>query len=198
MTAKIAVVDDDCAFTSLITGYLNGRGYQAVGYTSYIKAKKGIDKHYNMVLIDLHLQDGDGFSLLQELCQYFPEQKHIIITGDDSLPKRLQSFTKGADDYMKKPIFPSELEARIHRLLSRKPERGGVHLDNRKYTVTEQKFLELLVKAKGENIPLSVFKENVIDSEIAIYTGLSRLRRKAQGEFKIKSSYGRGWHLEVI
>lgn len=44
----------------------------------------------------------------------------LAVTAFDSAQRRVELFHLGIDDYVAKPIFPAELRARVHNLISRK------------------------------------------------------------------------------
>jgi DNA-binding response OmpR family regulator len=133
---------------------------------------------------------------LRHLRSKYPlNTKLIIFTGYD-FPKRLQSFALGADDYMKKPIFPSELEARIRRLL-----RPAVATDVAEplalpvglLSPMEEKLLRLLLSTHRAPLGHATLTEQLGITQSSLYTCLSRLKAKVAGVYEIKTAYGRGW-----
>ncbi len=198
MTGKLAIIDDDAQFLDALTMYLRGRGYNAYGFSSYIDAKRTITNDYSGAIVDLHLVDGDGIDLIGYFRQSFPGIKIIVITGKDTLPKRLKSFGLGADDYMMKPIFPVELDARLKRFF-RSTSRDQVlnMVDVKKYTKTEATVMRLLLNANGIPISLETFRKEGI-SNSSVYTCLSRLKKKLKGEYEIKAAYGRGYYVNKV
>lgn len=194
---KIAVVDDDQQFTEAITLYLRGRGYTVHGYNSHRDALLHLSENWDVILLDLQLGDGDGMDLLKRIRGSNSQIKSIIFTGYDSLPKRLQSFAHGADDYMKKPIFPSELEARIRRLVKTEIRaHAPAHLDDKRYTKVEQHLLSLLLSAQGSPVSLDTLVGHTERTASAVYTCLCRLKNKVRSTYCIKTAYGRGWYVE--
>ncbi|MEM9150313.1 MAG: response regulator [Cyanobacteria bacterium P01_F01_bin.3] len=69
-------------------------------------------KAYDLVLLDLHLPDGEGLSLIKQLKQQVPETPVVILTGthDDSLAA--EALKEGAQDYVLKSdtFSPTRLE----------------------------------------------------------------------------------------
>jgi len=197
----VAIVEDDGDLARSIGVYLNGRGYEVELFVGYADAKQRLNARFQVAVIDLNLGDGDGMKLLQLLQNKFPAIKLIIMTGYDSLPKRLHSFALGADDYMKKPIFPSELEARIKRLLRPEstvgPEESLTMLVGL-LTPTEERLLHVLLSSRGAPLAGSVLQAQLGATKPALYTCLSRLKKKVAGVYEIKRAYGRGWWGEKI
>lgn len=199
MKYRIAVVDDDVQLNKLLCEYLNGRGYISKGYFSIKQTHDSLLAEYDVVLLDIQLPDGNGLELLAELRVKYPSLKCIIFTGYDSLPSRLRSFSNGAEDYLKKPIFPSELEARIKRLFrSQTVGKRHVICEPYKYSKNELDILELLLEAHGEIVPLQTISQQFHESKAAVYTTISRLKAKCGKNYRIRSSYGRGWYAEVL
>ena len=194
MKHSIVVVDDDRLFTQAMVRYFVGRGYQCNGVESVADAKRTLSSKTDIAIVDINLLDGDGIELLQYIRHSFPNCNVIIITGFDSLQKRLTSFGLGADDYMQKPIFPTELEARIKRIINKQLITADKGIDLRGFTPDEQSLIEKLQKANGRPVPIESLHCGQ-SSNAAIYTCLSRLKKKLTGKFAIKTVYGRGWYI---
>ena len=77
---------------------------------------------YALVVLDVGLPDIDGFSVLQTLRRRGNRVPVMMLTARDALDDRVRGLDLGADDYLRKPFAPEELEARI-RALGRR--RGG-------------------------------------------------------------------------
>jgi len=198
----IAVIEDDRELSRTIGIYLNGRGYDVDLFSGYTDARQKLSENTQVAIIDLNLGDGDGMKLLRLFRSKHPAVKLIIMTGYDSLPKRLQSFALGADDYMKKPIFPSELEARIKRLLVQNisTKRVVQHklLANGQLSPLEDRLFQLLLSTQGAPVGLETLQAQLEITKAALYTAMSRLKQKISREYRVKLAYGRGWWVEKI
>ncbi|KAK0339419.1 hypothetical protein LTR94_034581, partial [Friedmanniomyces endolithicus] len=64
----------------------------------------------------------DGFAVLAELRRRGEKVAVLMLTARDALDDRVRGLDLGADDYLRKPFDPEELEARV-RALGRR--RGG-------------------------------------------------------------------------
>ncbi|WP_026792259.1 response regulator [Pleomorphomonas oryzae] len=72
---------------------------------------------YALVLLDLGLPNGDGFSVLKNLRGHNRKVPVIILTANDAISSRVRGLDLGADDYLVKPVDITELEARIRARL---------------------------------------------------------------------------------
>ena len=79
---------------------------------SVVAGKKAIEElHPDMVLLDIQMNDGTGFDLLQSLSPI--DFKVIFITAHDQYA--LRAFRFSAVDYLLKPVNPEHLVAAIDR-----------------------------------------------------------------------------------
>jgi two-component system NtrC family response regulator len=71
---------------------------------------------FDAILLDMHLPDGNGLELLQELSDCGDEASVIILSGDAQLDAAIQALRLSAYDLMLKPCKISDLEQRLHRI----------------------------------------------------------------------------------
>ena len=69
--------------------------------------------NYDCIVLDINLPDGNGFNLLEILHKEGKTEGVIILSARDSLDDKLKGLALGADDYLTKPFYFSELNARI-------------------------------------------------------------------------------------
>ncbi len=72
------------------------------------------------MLLDLHLTDGDGLSLLPQLRGLKERPIVIVLTARDQVSDRIHGLDAGADDYLVKPYDPGELLARLRAVERRR------------------------------------------------------------------------------
>ena len=117
---KILVVDDNTELVNLIAAILKEDGYQEV-YTAR-SAREGMEKFKagmpDMVVFDIMLPDGDGFSLFQRMRDE-SEVPILFLSAKDEDEDRLFGLGLGADDYITKPFLPKELLLRVRAVLKR-------------------------------------------------------------------------------
>ena len=76
------------------------------------------------VLVDRHLAVGDGLELVRRLrrTRTLAQLPVLLITAGHDEGDREEALRAGADEYLAKPLEPSDLLARLTRLLELAPE----------------------------------------------------------------------------
>lgn len=117
---RIYVVEDHEMIRSGVVQYLSLSGYEAVGFKNLSEAREGFSQSVPDLLIqDVMLPDGDGFSFVKEVKSSSPELPVIFLTARIDESDRILGFELGADDYVTKPFSPKELVLRINALFRR-------------------------------------------------------------------------------
>jgi PAS domain S-box-containing protein len=73
--------------------------------------------HFNVVLLDVTLPDGDGLEVLGTIQQLDPQLPVIIVTASTAIDKTVGSLTRGAFAYMIKPYHREELRQTLRRAI---------------------------------------------------------------------------------
>jgi len=116
---KILVVDDEASIRRIVAFRLQQSGYQVVTASNGVEAWETFNQCYpDLVIIDLMLPEMSGFELTEQIRKksYVPILILSASTDEASIVKGLEL---GADDFVKKPFSPQELEVRIKGLLKR-------------------------------------------------------------------------------
>ena len=118
---QILLVEDDETLSELISEYLSEQGYDV---TVRADAKAALDtayeRNFDILILDVKLPKGDGFSLLRELRRLGNDTPAIFTTSLNALQDLEIGYKSGCDDYLKKPYELKELLLRIQILLKRK------------------------------------------------------------------------------
>jgi DNA-binding NtrC family response regulator len=88
MCPDVLIADDDGDFCRTASKLLSDRGYRVVGRADSVAAARlAIDElRPDAVLLDIHLPDGDGVSLAEELASSHPGLR-VLLTSTDALPE---------------------------------------------------------------------------------------------------------------
>jgi two-component system, OmpR family, phosphate regulon response regulator PhoB len=185
-TSKVLLIEDSIEAGQLVQRSLDPRIQIDWARSARDAVKKLEQNHFDMILLDNHLPDGDGI----QLCSILQAHENwsripvIMITARASTPDKILAFTVGCDDYITKPFAPLELKARVEARL-RKRERlaeesdriitSGLHIDKRthevhveedgvlrKISLTPREFKILLLLASRPGVILS--RDQILDA----------------------------------
>lgn len=73
------------------------------------------EQHFDIVLLDIHLPDGDGLRFYSDL-QADPSPKSfvtMVVSGKSDLDSKILAFSLGVEDFIAKPFHPVEFRARV-------------------------------------------------------------------------------------
>lgn len=117
---KILLVDDNPELLAMTEGILRKNGYESVILAK--NCKEGLEafqkEEPKLVLLDIMLPDGDGFTLFRHMREY-AQTPILFLSAKDEDNDRLFGLGLGADDYITKPFLPQELVLRVGAILKR-------------------------------------------------------------------------------
>ena len=153
---KILLIEDDMPIGRALLMVFHDEGHSVVWCRLVENATERLRvEHFDLVLLDLGLPDGDGCKILRVLRERGQQTPVLVITARESLQDRLNAFNLGADDYLIKPFEIPELLVRV-RAIAR---RAGIVQDGREeqWTLGDLVVREggMLVTLAGEPISLS-------------------------------------------
>jgi DNA-binding response OmpR family regulator len=123
----ILIVEDNDVESAILRTTLQHVG-QLVFVSTIQQAEQAIaGENFSMVITDVNLPDGDGFSLIKKIRadRKTSDTPVFVLTGRTAVDDRVAGFALGADDYVLKPYEPSELAARVTRKLQRRAMTGS-------------------------------------------------------------------------
>jgi len=115
---RVLVVEDDAAIADALLYALRKDGMQADAAATLADARSRLGT-CDLVLLDLVLSDGSGFSLLRELSRLSSPPRVLVLTSRDEEVDCVAALESGADDYVTKPFSPRALVARVRAILRR-------------------------------------------------------------------------------
>jgi two-component system response regulator QseB len=199
--ARLLVIEDNERLAGLIAQGLSPHGYRCDLATTLADADAALAlAHFDAIILDLGLPDGDGGNWLRAR----PQARDIptlILTARDGLNDRVDGLDAGADDYLVKPFALDELAARLRAMLRRPGRRaetvlrvGPISYDMaaRRARVNETPvdlprreadLLELLMRRAGEVVRRQAMEDALYRFDEAVTPNameaiVSRLRRK--------------------
>ena len=117
---KILIIEDEKGLQESIVKYLQHQGFICEAADDFIKGKEKVSQFlYDCIVVDIGLPNGSGLDLVKELKYMESKAGIIIISAKNKLEDKLNGLDLGADDYLAKPFYLSELTARINAIIRR-------------------------------------------------------------------------------
>ena len=110
---SLLVVEDERSLSKLWALELGDLVEATLAYSLLEARAKLNGRAYDVVLLDLHLPDGNGLELLQEVVARGDQSSVIILTGNADLDSAIQALRLGAYDFLLKPCKIAELEHQL-------------------------------------------------------------------------------------
>ena len=201
---RLLLVDDEQELLKMVSDILKDAGFETV--LTAMTVKEAIltakEETPDLILLDVMLPDGDGFSLMQQL-RTFTNVPIIFLTAKDEAADKLSGLGLGADDYISKPFMPQELLLRIYAVLRRTYKedspllvldgctidfsRAEVHKGNEIISLTakEHTLLETLARNAGKIVTVdalceALWGDNPFGYENSLNAHVQRVREKIE------------------
>jgi len=223
---KVLFIEDEPVLVEEMVNYFSTHGYLCESASTYALAEEKIETYsYDIVIIDIGLPDGSGMKLIPCVSRHSEETGIMIVSAKNSLTDKLEGLNLGADDYLTKPFYVEELNARLNALYRRKKLKGNrqiffddfiidplsktLFFKNTEISLTKKEYQLLLyfivnkerVVSKpsiAEHIWGDYFDQS--DNFDAVYVHLMNLRKKlsqTSGKDYIKTVYGMGYRFSA-
>ena len=117
---QVLVVDDDAGIRTALEVGFRRRGWQVETAAGVREALlKFQQRQHPLVVTDIRMPDGDGFSVMRKVQEIAPGSAVILLTAFASVPDAVEAMKHGACDYLVKPVAFERLEQAAHRILQR-------------------------------------------------------------------------------
>src|SRR3984957_928803 len=165
---NVLVIEDDIRIANLVDRALTEDGHSVVVSANGREgAEMLLSGRFDAALLDILLPEMDGFEVLRQVRTRHSKTPILVLTAVDAVPKIVEAFDLGADDYLVKPFILEILLARVAAIARRSAtiERpvtsaGGVTLDRgrrvairrgKEIALTRKQFelLETLIRHEG-------------------------------------------------
>jgi len=114
--ARLLVVDDEESLRITTAAILEREGYVVDTASSGDEAIALLEKlDYHPVLPDLHMERGDGLSVLNQIRRQAPLTISVVLTGFASVESAIAALQEGAYDYLVKPCDIDSMRHTIRR-----------------------------------------------------------------------------------
>lgn len=216
---RILIVEDDALLGRGLRFDLEADGYTVALAPSAAAARSAAgEAAFDLILLDVNLPDGDGFSLYPGLSAG-GKVPVIFLTARDLEEDQLRGFDLGADDYITKPFNMALLRKRVAAVLRRgtpaaedRFDDGWLRVSFESYEATqagrplnltpaEYKLLRYMVQNPRRVLTRQMLLDRLWDAdgqfvdEHALTVSVGRLRAKIEDKNHryIKTIYGTGY-----
>jgi DNA-binding response OmpR family regulator len=226
---QVLVVEDDPNLRLTLVDNLEEEGYAVQAASTLAEARAHWKATpFDVVVLDIMLPDGDGYSLCREMRQAYTSSRVLMLTARTLEDDVVRGFDVGADDYVAKPYRLRELLARI-RVLARRGsppmpasavlafDRFRVDLESRRLLDADGKAVELtrtefdllvyLLRNAGkaltrDRILSAVWGEETVVDAHTVDNFVSNLRKKLEwtpdSRFELRSVRGVGYRMDLV
>lgn len=133
----IYIVEDHEVIRNGVVQYLELSGFDVKGYGTLEEARAAFQERVpDMLIQDIMLPDGDGFSFVKEVRSKNQRLPIIFLTARIDESDKIMGFELGCDDYITKPFSPKELVLRVEALF-RRSDVQGPQSSSRSYSLGE-------------------------------------------------------------
>ena len=190
---KLLLVEDDSSIVKNLSEYLVSEGFLVTSASGQNEALQKLEQRtFDLVLLDISLPDGNGFSLCSMLKSEY-RLPVIFLTASGDEYSTVTGFELGADDYISKPFRPRELVMRIKNVLRLTGSKGktvsigAIEVDTEKGKATkngkdiflsalEYRLLLIFINNRGAVLTRTKLLDSIWDiaGEYVEGTGVSR------------------------
>lgn len=207
---RILLVDDNEDILEMLKDILARRGFLSIRTARDCEGARKLFRQYEpeLVILDIMLPDGDGFSLMRDF-RLASDAPVLFLSSKDEDNDKLFGLGLGADDYITKPFLPDELILRLTAILKRtyfstlrqEPDSSALVLGDRtvylesgivvspggetSLTAKELALLKKLYENRGNIVTFdalsdAVWGENYYGYENTLMVHIRRLREKIE------------------
>lgn len=134
---NVLLIEDDKRIASLVERGLQEDGHcVSISHSGTEGASMLLEREYDVALLDILLPGMTGLAVLETVRARRCTTPILMLTAVDSVPKVLEAFDLGADDYLIKPFLLEILLARVKAITRRSKnvapsilQAGGITLD---------------------------------------------------------------------
>jgi DNA-binding response OmpR family regulator len=117
---RIAVIDDDSGFVTVLAKRIEAAGWQLRQAETGIPPEDLVALKLNAIVVDPAALGEDGWSYLERICRVLPELCVVVCSGRSSVAQRVRGLRLGVDDWVTKPCHPEEVVARVEAVTRRR------------------------------------------------------------------------------
>jgi CheY-like chemotaxis protein len=116
---RALIVDDSSTVRSVIRKVMQASRYRLEADEAGTAAgaiAQAEQQRSDIVFLDCHMPDMDGFATLDALTRAQPDSKIVMMTGTRDMRFEDRARAEGARDFLYKPFYPKDIDAVLNRL----------------------------------------------------------------------------------
>ena len=157
---KILIIEDDVTIVKNLSELLRQEGFDTDSALSCKEAETKIETtQFDLVLLDVLLPDGNGFSLCNRI-KSVTDCPVIFLTASADEFSVVTGLDIGADDYIEKPYRPRELISRIKSVLRRTGKSQSIAIAS-VFIIVVLSMIYSIKKVNKENTVDTLRNENI-------------------------------------
>jgi DNA-binding response OmpR family regulator len=119
-TIRLAVIDDDSGFVTVLAKRTEAAGWQQRTLAGPIPLDELVAMKLNALLIDPSVLGEGAWGYLEQVCGMLPDLGVIVCSSRSTVAQRVRGLRLGVDDWIAKPCHPEEAIARIEAVSRRR------------------------------------------------------------------------------
>lgn len=127
MNPSVLIVDDSLTVRMDLKAAFEGKSYACTLAATVAEARAAlVAKHFDLLVLDVLLPDGDGVELLREIRENpaTASTPVIMLSVEADVHSRIKGLKTGADEYVGKPYVAEYLLSRANQLVHRDGDRA--------------------------------------------------------------------------
>ncbi len=229
MGTKILLVDDEKDIVEFLQYNLEQEGFEVISAYDGAEAIQKLPLNPEMIILDVMMPKLNGFEVCKVIRETdgFENTPVIFLTAKTSEMDEIKELELGADDFIKKPISPKKLIARVKSNLRKREfsnsfngapttiKVGPIEIDREKYVVyidgeqvifprKEFEILSYLANHPGKVFPRDTILKDVWGSDIFVVertvdVHIRKIREKLNKyENLIETVKGVGYRFKIM
>lgn len=111
---SLLIVDDDAPLRMRLARAMESRGYRvSVADSVAVGIEMSAENPPSYAVVDLKLEDGNGFEVVQAIKQAKPDCRIVMLTGYGNIATAVAAIKAGAVDYLPKPADADDINASL-------------------------------------------------------------------------------------
>ncbi len=147
MKSKILLVDDEKDIVEFLEYNLNQEGFDVITAYDGKEALQKISEKPDLIILDIMMPNIDGYEVCRQIRKNsdYADIPVIFLTAKGAETDEIKGLELGASDFIKKPISPKKLVARVNSNLRKNSkeeksrpviiETGPLHINRERYVV---------------------------------------------------------------